>query len=51
MSFLSIAPYAAEKIDCNSAELLFLDALCRGDSEKAGSFFEDLFLLWMGAGI
>lgn len=34
MSFLSVAPYAAERIDHNSAELLFLDALCKRNMEK-----------------
>ena len=42
MSFLSIAPYAAEKINHDSAELLFLRALCAGDTKKAAAFFEDI---------
>lgn len=41
MGFLSIAPYAAERIDHDSAELLFLNALCKGDVENAATFFED----------
>lgn len=34
MSFLSIAPYAVEKINHDSVELLFLSALCAGDTKK-----------------
>lgn len=42
MSFLSIAPYAAERINHDSAELLFLSALCKGETKKAAAFFEDV---------
>lgn len=35
MSFISVAPYAAERIDRTSAELLFLESICIGDSEKS----------------
>lgn len=38
MSFLSIAPYAAEKINHDSAKLLFFSALCAGDTKIAAAF-------------
>lgn len=34
MSFLSITPYAVEKINHDSVELLFLSALCAEDTKK-----------------
>lgn len=46
MSFLSIAPYAAEKINHHSAELLFLRALCAGDTENAAAFFSGYSAIW-----
>lgn len=39
MSFLSIAPYAAEKVNHDLAELLFFSALCAGDTKIAVAFF------------
>ena len=41
MGFISTAPYAAERIDPTSAELLFLRFLCSGEPKKAVSFFEE----------
>lgn len=41
MGFLAISPRAAERIDRDSAELLFFQAICAGDAESAASLFEE----------
>lgn len=41
MGFLAVPSYAAERINHDSAELLFLEALCRKNAGKAADFFEE----------